>query len=51
MKKIQYIAVIFGFAVSAIGYLIGDITTSEFIAFGIFYTIGAIVTACQKDII
>jgi hypothetical protein len=51
MKKIQYLAILSGFVVSAIGYLIDDFDTAEFCLLILTFTLGALVTACQKDII
>ena len=51
MKKIQYFAVIAGFIVSAIGYLIDDFDTAEFCLLILTFTLGALLTATQKDIL
>jgi hypothetical protein len=51
MKKIQYFAILSGFIVSAIGYLIDDFDTAEFCLLILTFTLGALVTACQKDTI
>ena len=49
MKKIQYFAILAGFIVSAIGYLLNDFDTAEFCLLILTFTLGALVTACQKD--
>lgn len=51
MKKIQYSCVIAGFIVSAIGYLINDFDTTEFCLLILTFTLGALLTAMQKDTI
>jgi hypothetical protein len=45
------LAILSGFIVSAIGYLIDDFDTAEFCLLILTFTLGALVTACQKDTI
>ena len=51
MKKIQYLCVIAGFIVSAIGYLLNDFDTFEFILLIMAFTLGALFTACVDNTI